>query len=205
MWRVTLAILRSSTPAAAAAVRTRGAASAQTASRVDAGAESLGAWTISATDWSDRRWSVSVSPPRICRNTAPRLGAGSQPGLDRADCASVSHARVRELAGHADIRTTTHLHRRQPPHASSRRSPSAGVGARVHDEQPRATDRPLRRPTSRTQQPPRLSTSARRLVRGVFCTKTQTPPSSRRGRLSTAATERTAPWPARVGTCGYRR
>jgi hypothetical protein len=28
--------------------------------------------TISATDWCESRWSVSVSPRRICRNTGPR-------------------------------------------------------------------------------------------------------------------------------------
>ena len=56
--------------------------------------------TISATDWSVSRRSVSLSPRRICRNTGAVVDRGGlEPRVERPDSASVSRARVR----HGDL------------------------------------------------------------------------------------------------------
>src|SRR5450755_4996401 len=66
----------------------RRAASARRAG-AGGGPRALGRLTISATDWSERRWSVTVSPRRICRNTAGRwIAAAWSHAPRRADRAS---------------------------------------------------------------------------------------------------------------------
>ena len=93
-WRVTLAILRSSTPAAAAAVAYP--ARSEWPESISGGRPAAMArrLTISATDWSESRRSVSLSPRRSCPEHGAAVDAGGvEVAAQHPD--SAAHAAVR--------------------------------------------------------------------------------------------------------------
>jgi hypothetical protein len=84
--------------------------------------------TISTTDWSESRWSVSVSPRRICRNTAPRWIAAASSHTCSARTAHLFDARAYGTATVARARSWSVLEPR-----ITILSPAGGIELEVLD------------------------------------------------------------------------